>query len=240
MQVNYFRSNQSRSTARTDASRVPWVNGFTLVELLVVIAIFAFMAVASARLLDGQINVVRKSQQVQSNIEYFTLFLETLNLDLLQLVNPTTTDRQAVDASNLIFYGNAKELFFVKAGWINPLDRPRSRLQRVRYVVERESEDGDYTFTRATQKTRSELAGTEPNQDAESTFKKYVLLREVKDFAFRYIDFDGEQYDEWPPTESASVTELPLGIQIILETSSFGVYEKTYAIPQYLRRQDES
>jgi general secretion pathway protein J len=114
-------------------------NGFTLIELLVALAIFAMIATAGAALLgfsiEAQHNTARSLDRITALRRVSVLLAADLAQAVPRISRDARGDRQRAfigDQPN----GTGPMLAFVRAGWINDGDAPRSSLQKVAYRIE--------------------------------------------------------------------------------------------------------
>lgn len=108
----------------------PAERGFTLVEMLVALAIFAILAAAGVGILrssvDSQVAVDRRLTEIGEIGRLQAL----LTSDLGQAVERPTRNGAAFRPA---FVGDPNRIEFVRAGWSNLDDEPRSTLQRVEW-----------------------------------------------------------------------------------------------------------
>lgn len=108
--------------------------GFTLLELLVAIAILAVIAVSAYRLLSGTILTRDQSLAHEQALKALQKAEITLQRDLLQVVMRPIRDEFG-DEQPAFFLPQENVMEFTRLGWRNPLQEPRSDLQRVRYYA---------------------------------------------------------------------------------------------------------
>lgn len=105
-------------------------SGFTLVEMLVALSIFAILAAAGVGILrtsvDSQVAVDRRLTEI-GEIGRLQALLAN---DLGQAVERPTRDGQSVRPA---FVGEEGRMAFVRGGWSNIDNAPRSTLQRVEW-----------------------------------------------------------------------------------------------------------
>ncbi len=193
--------------------------GFTLLELLVAIAVFSVIGLASYSALDTVLNTneavsaqTRRLAEVQS-AEYW------LAQDIGQIVaRPVRDDSgQSQPALRLTALDDAL-IRFTRGGRPNPLDRPRSSMQRVAYFLR---EDVLY---------RGVFASLDPGlyQEPELT----ALIEGVDDVQFRVLTGGGAWEESWPPESDGAplLDVLPAGIEVTLTLKDWGEIPRLYLL----------
>lgn len=205
--------------------------GFTLLELLISIVIFGLIA---AMAYSGLNNVLLARSQTEARTE--ELYKLQMALTIMERDLEQTVDRSVRDG-----YGDTQAAFvadelgeyllkFTRTGWLNPLNLPRSNLQRIAYSLKDEKLIRTlwYVLDRA--------------QDSEQY--NIVLLEGVKNVEFRYLDDKKEWQRSWPPSttglgqvqtagqnQAPAPTLMPGGIVVEIETKSFGKIERWFHLP---------
>ena len=115
------------------------MRGFTLLEVLIAMAIFSIVGLASFELLRSVRNIDRVTDRQTESYQGLVRTLALMDRDFIQLryreIRDELGDRNAAVAVNEGYY----PIEFTRQGWNNPLQRARSELQRVGYVVEGDS-----------------------------------------------------------------------------------------------------
>lgn len=96
--------------------------GFTLVELLIALALFALLGIACSRLFDLSWRAEQALSARSHALRELQRTFTALEHDALHAVSRHTP-----------LFMDKRQLTFTSAGWRNPLDLPRSELQRVSY-----------------------------------------------------------------------------------------------------------
>ena len=121
--------------------------GFTLLEVLIAMSIFAIIGLASYRVL----NVVILSQSQVSvhdeKIRTLERAMHIISADFEQLANRPVRDNYADTLAALIAPHDNYAIEFTRQGWRNPLQLPRSQLQRVAYELGSIANDSDEAGT---------------------------------------------------------------------------------------------
>ncbi len=182
-------------------------NGFTLLEVLIAMAIFSVIGLGAAQMLRS---MIQTHERTQARIEAFNSVSQALALlerDLTQIVSRPIRDEYGESRPSLLVGNDAYPLEFTRTGWSNPLNFPRSDLQRVAYA---RSDDGELVRYFWLVLDRAE----------DSSPKSQVLLADIRDLRVNLVDDQGAQTDFWPNT--AEPGGLPAAIEIILETEKMG------------------
>jgi len=182
-------------------------NGFTLLEVLIAMSIFSVIGLGAAQMLRS---MIQTRERTQARIEAFNSVSQALALlerDLTQIVSRPIRDEYGESRPSLLVGNDAYPLEFTRTGWSNPLNFPRSDLQRVAYA---RSDDGELVRYFWLVLDRAE----------DSSPKSQVLLAGIRDLRVNLVDDQGAQTDFWPNT--AEPGGLPAAIEIILETEKMG------------------
>lgn len=180
--------------------------GFTLLELLVVVAIFGIFALLAYGGLDSVLKTRVDVERVQARLAESQKAYMRLRDDFQQL--RVRTIRDALGDPQAALVGSALGVVeFTRGGWSNPLGAPRSALQRVAYQLE----DGDLL--------RLSWRVLDRAQDSEPV--RIVLLRQVEDLQWRFLDAQRQWQGYWPVqtlSENGSLPAPPLAVEITLRT----------------------
>ncbi len=106
--------------------------GFTLVEMLVAMTIFAILAAVGVSILRMSVDTQAAVDRRLSEIGEIGRLQASLANDLGQAVDRRTRDGQT---SRPAFVGEPGRIAFVRSGWSNLDDAPRSTLQRVEWRI---------------------------------------------------------------------------------------------------------
>lgn len=197
-----------------EIARRPRTNqrGFTLVELLVALAVFTLMAAIAygglAAMLEARASInaaLDRNAALQSAVH-------RIATDLRQASDRPIRDAFGDDLPALM---GAPEsgIQFTRGGWRNPLQIPRSNLQRVAYAL---GPDGHLL--------RRQWRVLDRAQDSAPV--ETVLLEDVETLRWRYLSAQREWVDRWPrpqdlatgaPDSYAATAGLPLAVELTLE-----------------------
>lgn len=204
-------------------------SGFTLIEMLVAIAIFAIMATMAY---GGLSAVLETRESVTAALERsraMQMAVWRIRRDIVQVVTRPIRD-QFGDHQPAVFGTPAAGLTITHNGWRNPLDRPRSSLQRTRYRLD---EDGN--LVRAHWPTLDRAPETKPITT--------MLIENVESLEWRYLNADGKWLDRWPANASGFGTTpaqlraaggqfvLPRAIELRIETQAWGELRLLFMVP---------
>jgi len=192
--------------------------GFTLIEIIVVLAVFALIGVISGRIISGVLDNQRLLEDRGDRLAEVQLAMKILQRDVMQL-NARRIRDQLGDSTEPLMIGADGMMEFTRAGWRNPLQQPRSELQRVGYIVQ---DDDLY---------RAYWSVLDRPPDAEPHLQK--LLSGVKQIEFFALDVSGNEHSFWPLLgDYATDPDAALaGIIMRLEIEPFGVVERVWAVP---------
>lgn len=180
--------------------------GFTLLELLVVVAIFGIFALLAYGGLDSVLKTRVEVERAQNRLAETQKAYMRLRDDFQQLrLRPV---RDALGDVQPALTGSALGVVeFTRGGWSNPLGAPRPTLQRVAYQLE----DGNLL--------RLSWRVLDRSQDSEPV--KTVLLTQVEDLQWRFLDAQRQWQGYWPVqtlSENGSLPAPPLAVEITLRT----------------------
>ncbi|MES2884706.1 MAG: type II secretion system minor pseudopilin GspJ [Pseudomonadota bacterium] len=190
--------------------------GFTLLELIVVLAVFGLFAVMAY----GGLNYVLKARktievQLARTAEWQKAFQRARN-DLELAVPRGSRDGFGQPQAAFVFEEFGSRIEFTRSGWRNPLSQPRASLERVVYRYD----DRTRELLRETWRVLDRGADKDP--------LKLVLLTQVDDARWRFMDASRQWQDRWPPQSTGTATTgssnllLPKAVELTLETKDFG------------------
>lgn len=197
--------------------------------MLVAVAIFAVMA---AMAYGGLSAVLETRDSVTAALERsrnMQMALWRIRRDIEQIV-PRPIRDQFGDRQPPVFGTPEAGLTLTHNGWRNPLERPRSSLQRTRYYVD---EDGN--FVRAYWPTLDRA----PETEAIVT----TLVEDVTAVEWHYLNRNNQWLDRWPPHASGFGTtpaklqavdgefKLPRAIELRIETQAWGELRLLFIVP---------
>jgi general secretion pathway protein J len=203
--------------------------GFTLIEVLIAMAITAMVAALSFASLSRTLDSVEGLREQGEQITSLNRAWGLLSRDLQHFVDrPVRNEFGAVDPS--LFGGEIADssLSFTRTGWHNTTGRPRSSMQRVRYMVE------DETLYRESYLVLDRSSETEP--------RRVALLEGVSGFEMRFLAPDAQlrsdelETEDWPEAwavgGSAQDQAPPEAIELRLELDGWGEVRWLYELPR--------
>lgn len=211
--------------------------GFTLLEVLIALSIFSLIGLASYRMLDMVILSQTKVDAHQQQIRTLERAMHMISNDFEQLVERPVRDN----------YGDLLQAFssnqqnylleFTRQSWRNPLQLPRSQLQRVAYELAAELGSSD------TAQQQSAAGGVHLlrhywrvlDRAPDSKPQTQVLIRNVHDLQLQFMDSEGEWHSQWPlpPVLGEPVETLPRAILVKLDSQYSGNFERLYQLPEF-------
>jgi general secretion pathway protein J len=195
--------------------------GFTLIELMVAMAIFAILAALAYGILD---QTLQNSEMLTDRMERLQSIQKTMRVigeDFLQLApRPVRHDLGGgYSASLTTDIESAYAIELTRSGWSNLLVLPRGTLQRVAYRLEEEE------LIRYHWNVLDRTLSNEPIA--------VVLLDEVENMEFRFLQSNGEWTERWPPITTPGALGLrqrPRAVEVILSLSGEGALTRLLEI----------
>ena len=195
--------------------RIYRTDGFTLLEMVVAVAIFAVMAGIAYSGLNHTIktgNQVSESNQRLSELQFA---LSYFSRDWLQVSSRKVRNQYGDEESNIIIEDNS--ISFTRSGWSNLLQRKRSNLQRVQYLVV------DSKLVRRHWLSLDQGIGEEPFDS--------VMLHNVKNLEINFIDVAEKAIDNWPNELIQDDSSTPIALKIGVEIAQLGKTWRYLEIP---------
>lgn len=156
--------------------------GFTLLELLVALAIFGLLSVMSYSGLRSVLEQQARTQESVDRLAELQKVYLLMQRDFEQAVPRIVRGEYGDD---LVAFGGDDVLQLTRGGWRNPLQQPRSSLQRVAYAIEND------------QLTRYTWSVLDRAQD--SVPLEQPLTEAVRGMQLRFMNEDHEWLGSWPP-----------------------------------------
>lgn len=204
-------------------------HGFTLIEMLVAVAIFGLMAAMAYGGLSAVLNTRDSVSAALERDRTLQMAIWRIRRDIEQIVARPIRD-QFGDRQPPVFGTPAAGLTLTHNGWRNPLERPRSSLQRTRYIL-----DEDNNLVR--------IHWRRLDRAPEPAPVKRILLEDVDSLEWRYLNADDDWRERWPPGASglgttparlrtdAEPVALPRAIELRLETTFWGQLRLLFIVP---------
>lgn len=184
--------------------------GFTLIELLVALAIFGLIAVAGGYLLGFSLRAQDSTNQSLDRIAAVRRASVLLTADMAQLVPRISRDARGDRQPAVI--GDQSALGFVRGGWTNDSEAPRSSLQKVSYSL---------TGNALVRTSWPMVDGVSPDRAVRST-----LMTGVTRLALRYRR-QGVWTATWRPRLPA---DLPDAIELVMTVDGVGDIRQLFLV----------
>jgi len=190
-------------------------NGFTLFEILIAIFIFSIIGVILASTLHNAFNTQAAIERNAKRLDELQLAQIFLTRDTQQIIN-----RPIINSKNQnedAFVGTTTSMTFTHMGVANPDGTLlRSSLQRTQYRFDKN------TLQRITWPAVDQTAKTQPTTR--------ILLSNIQDLTFEYLDEQNHFQKEWPPQEKKN-NALPRAIRISITLKDWGKMSELYILP---------
>ena len=171
------------------------ISGFTLLEVLIALSIFTVLGLATYRMLDLVILSQRQVEVHDNRLQALERAMHVIAMDIEQVINRPVRDNYADELGALIAPNADYALEFTRQGWRNPLQLPRSQLQRVAYELGSIDSDDNTSGPHLLRHYWTVL-----DRAQESQPRTQVLLRNIADLQVRFLDAEGDWKNEWPAT----------------------------------------
>lgn len=193
-------------------------HGFTLLELVVALGIFGLMSVLAY---GGLNSVLQTREQVNESMERLA--------DLQRAVFRFQSDLESTqfrpirdefgDLRAAMLWDNTQQgLEFTRGGWRNPLNLPRSSMQRVAYFLEEK------------RLVRRNWQVLDRAQDA--VYTDTDLLEDVEEIKLRFLSEGDEWQAEWPPANVLTENPpLPKAVELTITTEDVEELKLLFRIP---------
>ena len=192
-------------------------SGFTLMEILVALFIFAVVGLISAQLLGRTVNAYEVLDDRGQRLGQIHRAMLVVERDMLQFRNRPIRMAQGEPLPALMI-GDEGALSMTRGGWRNPLQRPRSELQRVGYRIQ------DEKLVRAYWPVLDRRGDEEPISQ--------TLLEGVEELEFFAIDQNGEEHKFWPPKAGQGAGQLQIaGLVLRVSMVPLGIVERVWEVP---------
>ena len=204
------------------AVRKPQVpaSGFTLLELLVALTIFAIVAVLAYGGLNQILKADAQLRAQQARLAAVQWVFSQMSQDFSQHLGREARDEFGDRLPAL--QGSHNQVQFSRAGWANPLQQPRSQVQRVEWTLAQQ------------QLSRAYWLSVDRARDALP--QRAVLLEPVTALRLRYFDNRQQWHEVWPPLRVLNTAgrELPpslAGVEVVLDLPDWGPLRRLFEVP---------
>ena len=230
------RTESAPESGRRGASPSSILDQLTTIVLAVLIAlgITAFVSAGAYTSLSTVLTGVESTRETTHRVVEVNRAWSIISRDLREFVARPVRDEFGEEEPALMGGPAARfALSFTRTGWHNPVDHPRSNLQRVNYRLE------DNALWRDTYPVLDRAGDTEP--------REVKLLDDVEQFQLLFLGSlgaaeaagDGSTLDtrnwseNWVPDTSApgAILAPPLAVELRLELEDWGEMRRIYALP---------
>ena len=187
-------------------------------EMLVALGVFAVIGLLSAQILTQMVDLNERTRGRADRLVDVQRAIEVIRRDIQQLAHRHVRDELG-DPVPTLDVNQVGLMRFTRRGWSNPLERRRSELQRVAYVLEGE------LLHRVFWPVLDRGADTQPVSQ--------LLLAGVETVEVSAIDVSGRRHAYWPLAgESADDPERELAaFEVRLAVPPYGEIERLWAVP---------
>ena len=186
-------------------------------EILVALFIFAVVGLISAQLLGRTVNAYEVLDDRGQRLGQIHRAMLVVERDMLQFRNRPVRMAQGEPLPALMI-GDEGALSMTRGGWRNPLQRPRSELQRVGYRMQ------DEKLVRAYWSVLDRRGDEEPISQ--------TLLEGVEELEFFAVDQNGEEHKFWPPNAGQGAGQLQIaGLLLRVSIVPLGIVERVWEVP---------
>lgn len=193
--------------------------GFTLLEMLAALAIFAVIGVMASQIIASMVDVAEHTQGRAEELAGVQRAIYIVGRDIEQMTRRSIRGNTGSTIDPVLIGGTGLLLELTRRGWQNPLDAPRSEVQRVGYALYRDQLVRLYWPVLDRAPTTAPLA--------------QVLLDGVTDVDFVAHDALEEEHTFWPRTRGRSSRQSPAvlaGIEMRLEHELYGRIERLWLV----------
>lgn len=180
-------------------------HGFTLLELVVVMAIFAIFSLMAYGGLNSVLKTRAQVEEAQTRITDLQKAYLRLRNDVQQARFRPIRDGFG-DPQPALYSGENGYLELTRGGWSNPLNLPRSSMERIAY----RSEQGKLV----------RLSWRVLDRAQDSKMVETVLLDQVESVQWRFMNDQREWKNQWPDNitdrTQLALTPPPLAVELTL------------------------
>lgn len=188
--------------------------GFTLLEILIALFVFTILSMIMVAGLHSVTTSQAVTEARAARLTELQIALTILSRDFEQAVNRPITGINGLEPT---FSGLPKTVIFTHGGLANPFGQlNRSTLQRTQYILEKNN------LVRLTWPVLDHTMKVNPD--------KRVLLSDVNDVRFEFLDNKNNFIPRWPSTNQQQ-SALPKAIRVIITLRDSGQISQLYVIP---------
>ena len=181
-------------------------SAFTLIEVLVALAIFGVLSTLAYLSLAQTLNNAEMLSERMDRLQAIQRTMTSLTTELTQAtLRPIRADLGQYEPALRSSFGGDFALELTHNGWPNSAGVPRSTQRRAAYRIE------DDELVRYHWNVLDRTANNVPVAT--------VLLDELDSLTFRFLQFNDEWVDQWPPLAAGAASNshvLPRAVEITL------------------------
>ena len=208
--------------------------GLTLLEVLIALSIFALIGVASFRVLSSVVDAQQTGAAHSQQLARFQKALLMIDTDLQQLL--TRDIRSAGDQRQAYLLIDSDERYtlqLTRGGWPNPLQLPRSSMQRVAYDIGRhpQANDRDSEFYGSQRNYLRRHYWLALDRSGDSAPQVQLLLADIDELQVSVLSERG-RHSQWPPARSTNDDGdlRPLAIEFAFVHPLLGKMTRLYKV----------
>ena len=216
--------------------------GFTLIEIVIAIGVTVILGAIAAVSIDRSVQMREELNAALQQLNEVESFWQLLETDINHATNrrlPSAAVRLGETRESAFLGGDpetagssyllgANFLLFARDGWPNPLQQPRSDLQRVGYRFNEGRVWRDYWAER--------------NQALdEPPIGTRLLMQSIEAIEVRFLPGNADKVvggpwqNVWPPTDQQYQQQgpwlLPAAIEVTLRTEALGDVQRIFVLP---------
>jgi general secretion pathway protein J len=196
--------------------------GFTLMEVLIALFIFTILSFLLATALRTVINAQAGTENKAQRLRDLQMALLVMSRDIEQAINRPITN--SVGQEEAAFVGTQNGFALTHAGFANPFGLAvHSNLQRTGYYWK--------------ENHLSRLTWLVLDQAPETKAHERILLMNIMNAHFQYMDEGGRFRDAWPIEEDTAQV-LPRAVKIYLSIGEWGEMTQLYLIPVHINKKE--
>jgi general secretion pathway protein J len=178
--------------------------GFTLIEILVALLIFTILSAILVSALHQVINIQASVEANAERLRKLQFALLTMSRDIEQTVNRPVL--MSSGKKQAVFMGSPQQFTLTHTG---------SSLVRVTYTW------SNHSLWR--------MKWDKLDQMPDASSAKKLLMANVENASFQYLDRDGRFRNDWPAVSQADKA-LPRAVRVMLTLSNWGTLSQIYVI----------
>lgn len=195
--------------------------GFTLLEVLVAMAIAVLVAALAYESFSVATDATERTAAAAKRLNHIDRALQLIETDLRHALSRGGKDALGLEMAAFSGGGTDYLLRFVRGGWSNPLNQPRSELQRIAYRFDGDTLWRDYWFV-------VDDTGVEQPQQLD-------ILEDVKDVTLRFLpggvtSLGSGQWQTLWPVRGGELNELPVAVEMTIELEDLGEITRLFAL----------